>query len=160
MNKNVLFSSDKKNWETPQKFFDALNEEFHFTLDAAASHENHKCENYYTEEQDGLVQDWGGHIVWCNPPYGNVETGVWTKKCYEESRKPNTTVVTLIPARTDRASFHDYIYEKAEIRFIRGRLAFEVGGKPVVDGNGKPMNAPFPSMVVIFRPPEGEEDTK
>ena len=60
LNKKVLFSSDKKNWETPQKFFDALNEEFHFTLDAAASHENHKCENYYTEEQDGLVQDWGG----------------------------------------------------------------------------------------------------
>ena len=60
MSKNVLFSSDKKNWETPQKFFDALNEEFHFTLDAAASHENHKCENYYTEEQDGLAQDWGG----------------------------------------------------------------------------------------------------
>ena len=97
--------------------------------------------------------------MWCNPPYGNVETGVWTKKCYEESRKPNTTVVMLIPARTDRASFHDYIYGKAEIRFIRGRLAFEVGGKSVVDGNGKPMNAPFPSMVVIFRPPEGEEDT-
>lgn len=60
LSKNVLFSSDKKNWETPQKFFDALNEEFHFTLDAAASHENHKCENYYTEEQDGLAQDWGG----------------------------------------------------------------------------------------------------
>lgn len=102
----------------------------------------------------------GGHTVWCNPPYGNVETGVWTKKCYEESRKPNTTVVMLIPARTDRASFHDYIYGKAEIRFIRGRLAFEVGGKPVVDGNGKPMNAPFPSMVVIFRPPEEKENTK
>lgn len=70
MNKNVLFSSDKKNWETPQKFFNALNEEFHFTLDAAASHENHKCENYYTEEQDGLVQDWGG-------AYSVVQSSIW-----------------------------------------------------------------------------------
>lgn len=41
MNQNVLFSSDKKVWETPQKFFEELDAEFHFTLDAAASHQNH-----------------------------------------------------------------------------------------------------------------------
>ena len=41
--------------------------------------------------------------------------------------KPNTTVVMLIPARTDTRYFHDYIYHKAkEIRFIRGRLKFEM----------------------------------
>lgn len=78
----------------------------------------------------------------CNPPYGNKETGLWTKKCYEESLKDDTTVVLLIPARTDRISFHEYIYGKAEIRFVKGRLKF---------GDGK-NTAPFPSMVVIFRP--------
>ncbi len=148
---SVLLSSDKNYWETPQKFFDELNEEFHFTLDAAASDTNHKCEKYYTVEDDGLKQNWQGEIVFCNPPYGNKETGEWTKKCYEESRKPGTTVVLLIPARTDRESFHKYILGKAEIRFIKGRLKFELGGDPVLDKNNKPMPAPFPSMLAIFR---------
>ena len=151
MNNKLMFSSDKTYWETPKNLFDTLNEEFHFTLDAAASDANHKCPRYFTEEQDGLLQDWGGETVFCNPPYGRKETGLWTKKCYEESCKPGTTVVLLIPARTDRASFHDYIIGKAELRFLRGRLQFEINGEPVLDRNGKPMNAPFPSMIAIYR---------
>ena len=81
----------------------------------------------------------GGERVFCNPPYGK-EIGKWVQKSLEESRKPNTLVVMLIPARTDTKYFHDFIYGKAEIRFIRGRLKF---------GNSKTA-APFPSMVVIF----------
>ena len=46
------------------------------------------------------------------------------EKAYEEAQA-GTTVVLLIPARTDTAYFHDYIYGKAEIRFLRGRLHFE-----------------------------------
>jgi site-specific DNA-methyltransferase (adenine-specific) len=48
----------------------------------------------------------------------------------------------LIPARTDTIAFHKYIYGKAEIRFIKGRLKF-IGAQDA---------APFPSMVVIYRP--------
>lgn len=59
MNK-ALFSSEKKNWETPQDLFDSLNSEFHFTLDAAASDTNHKLPHFYTEQTNGLIQDWGG----------------------------------------------------------------------------------------------------
>ena len=154
MNKDIMFSSDKNYWETPQAFFDNLNNEFNFTLDAAASHHNHKCANYYTEEEDGLLQDWGGNTVFCNPPYGNVATGVWTEKCYREAQKPGTVVVLLIPARTDRKSFHDYILGKAEIRFLPGRLKFEINGEAIRDNNGRPVGAPFPSMVCIFRSDE------
>lgn len=133
-------------------FYDKLNEKYHFTLDAAASHDNHKCEKYFTEEDNGLEQDWIGETVFCNPPYGNVETGLWTKKCYEESRKPGTTVVLLIPARTDRHSFHDYIYNRngVNVEFLRGRLAFEIAGEPIRDAKGNTMKAPFPSMIVEF----------
>ena len=81
----------------------------------------------------------GGHNVFCNPPYGK-EIGKWVKKAYKESLKPNTLVVMLIPARTDALYFHNYIYHKAEIRFVRGRLHF----------NESKQGAPFPSMVVIF----------
>lgn len=58
---NVHFMSEKNNWETPQELFDALHAEFGFTLDAAASDDNHKLPRYYTAETNGLVQDWGGN---------------------------------------------------------------------------------------------------
>lgn len=136
----ACFSSKTDNWATPQDFFDKLNEEFHFTLDPCADEVNHKCDLYYTREQDGLSHSWGGHSVFCNPPYGK-EIADWVRYSYEQSRKPNTTVVMLIPARTDTKYFHDYIYGKAEIRFIRGRLKF----------GDATSAAPFPSMVVVYR---------
>lgn len=150
MNTNLMFSSNTDKWATPQKFFDELDREFHFTLDPCADASNHKCDYYFTKEQNGLLQDWSGETVFCNPPYGNKETGAWTQKCYEEAQKPGTTVVLLIPARTDRKSFHDYIYGKAEIRFVKGRLKF---------GDGKNA-APFPSMVCVFkgRKDDGKSD--
>ena len=140
MNTDVMFSSATDNWSTPQDFFDKLNDEFHFTLDAAASPDNAKCTNYFTEEQDGLAQSWGGHTVWCNPPYCR-KTGLWVKKAYEEHQRTGCTVVMLLPSRTDVRWFHDYILGKAEIRFIKGRLKF----------GGNKNSAPFPSIVVIYR---------
>lgn len=135
-----LFSPATDDWATPQAFFDELNSEFHFTLDPCASPTNAKCERYYTREQDGLFKDWQGERVFCNPPYGR-EIAKWVHKCYIESRKTNTLVVALLPARTDTQWFHNLIYHKArEIRFIKGRLRF----------GGSDVNAPFPSMVVIF----------
>ena len=106
----ALLSSKKMDYCTPQDFFDRLNDEFGFVLDAAATAKSAKCPAYYTPETDGLNSPWnpaGGGAVWCNPPYGR-ETGKWVRKAYEESRS-GTTVVLLIPARTDTAYFHDYI---------------------------------------------------
>lgn len=139
-NIQVMFSSATDEWATPKDFFDTLNKEFDFTLDPCATTDNAKCDKFYTKEQDGLKQDWSGERVFCNPPYGKV-IGDWVRKCSEESKKPNTTVVALIPARTDTRYFHEYIYHKAkEIRFIKGRLKF----------GGCKNSAPFPSMVVVF----------
>ena len=140
MNANTMFSSKKNDWTTPQNFYNKLNAEFHFTLDPCADETNHKCVKYYTKEENGLLHSWEGETVFCNPPYGR-EIAKWVKKCYCESKKANTTVVCLIPARTDTEYFHDFIYNKAEIRFIRGRLKF---------GNSQ-NSAPFPSMIVIFK---------
>lgn len=135
MNKEVMFSSKTDLWSTPQDFYDKLNEEFHFETDVCALPENAKCAHYYTPEEDGLAQEWEG-VCWCNPPYGR-EIGKWVEKAAKSSK---ATVVMLLPARTDTRWFHDWIYEKAEIRFIKGRLKF----------GGQKNAAPFPSMVVIF----------
>lgn len=144
MNK-VLLSSEKMDWRTPKDFFRKLDQEFHFVLDVAATPENAKCRRYFTPEDDGLSQSWNiDGAAFCNPPYGR-EIGKWVKKAYEEFVCGGATIVMLIPARTDTSYFHDYIYGKAEIRFLRGRLKFE-------DENGAAINpAPFPSMVVIYR---------
>jgi site-specific DNA-methyltransferase (adenine-specific) len=136
MNTDLMFRSNTPEWSTPQAFFDELNKEFNFTLDPCATKENAKCKKFYTKEDDGLKQNWDKEIVFVNPPYGKV-IGDWVKK---SSEAMGGTVVMLIPARTDTRYFHQYIYHKAEIRFIKGRLKF---------GDSK-QSAPFPSMVVIF----------
>lgn len=56
----TLWSSKTDQWATPQDFYDMLNAEFHFNLDPCADEFNHKCERYFTKEQDGLSQSWGG----------------------------------------------------------------------------------------------------
>ena len=137
MNK-ALFSSATEEWATPKDFFDALDAEFHFTLDPCSTDDNAKCAKHYTKEQDGLSQDWIGERVFCNPPYGR-EMPRWIAKCAEHGMRGGIAVM-LIPARTDTRAFHEYIYHKAEIRFIRGRLKF----------GGAKNSAPFPSMVVVF----------
>lgn len=147
-NSKVMFSSKSSEWETPQYLFDKLDAEFSFTLDPCATSENHKCEKYYTKEQDGLLQSWEGERVFCNPPYG-ADIKRWVKKAYQESMQEQTLVVMLLPARTDTGYFHDYILNRSEIRFIRGRLKFS---------NAK-NSAPFPSMIVIFRGPGITKDS-
>lgn len=135
MNTEVMWSSKTDLWATPQGFFDELNKEFAFTTDVCAIPENAKCDRFFSPEVNGLEQEWTG-VCWCNPPYGR-EIGKWVKKAYESA----CTVVALLPARTDTKWFHEYIYGKAEIRFVKGRLKF----------GGVSTNAPFPSMVVIWR---------
>lgn len=138
----IAFSSDRDNWETPQAFFDKLNERFGFTVDVAADHLNHKLERYFTKEDNALALSWGGERVFCNPPYGR-DIGKWVKKAYDETREGNALVVMLIPARTDTSYWHDYIFGTAKVEFIRGRLKFERDGI-ATDA------APFPSAIVIF----------
>lgn len=134
-----LRTLDRKDWETPPEFFQELNDIYQFTLDPCATKETAKCSKYYTEKDNGLAKDWSGERVYCNPPYGK-EIPLWVKKASEEAAKPNTLVVMLLPSRTDTAWFHDYIYNKATVYFVRGRLKFVGAEHP----------APFPSMIVIF----------
>lgn len=136
MDRKVYASSETCEWATPQDLFDRLDATWHFDLDVCATEENAKCARYYTKEQDGLKQNWGG-VCWMNPPYGR-EIGKWMEKAYTESLK-GATVVCLVPARTDTAWWHDYAM-RGQVTFIRGRIKF---------GNAK-NPAPFPSALVVF----------
>ena len=135
-----LFSSRSEEWSTPHSFYDVLNEEFKFSLDPCASAENTKCRTFFTKHHNGLTQDWNTHCVFCNPPYGKTMSQ-WARKCFDASQS-GATVVLLAHSRTDTRWFHEWVYGKAEIRFVRGRLRF---------GDGR-QSAPFTSMVAVFRP--------
>ena len=148
---NVMFSSSSNEWETPQLIFDALHEEFDFTHDLAANRDNTKCKNYFTTADNALVQNWAavGRRGWLNPPYSRRLCKRFIQKAAEERLRGFLTVA-LLPARTDTKMFHQYIYNKdrwkpregVEIRLLAGRLKF----------SGSENSAPFPSMVVVFRP--------
>lgn len=149
-------SSVDMTWETPHDFYNALNEEFNFTIDVAAAKETAKCERYYTEADDGLSKDWSGEVCWMNPPYG-TQIKFWIKKAYEESLK-GATVVALIPFRPDTRYWFDYIWKNTskygityanhpkdgvEVRAIKGRLKF-------LDNGEEKSSAAFPSAIIIF----------
>lgn len=138
----VLFSSKAHDWETPAPLFNAINDEFAFTLDAAASPGNAKCARYFTEKDDALSRSWQHNRVWVNPPYGRG-IKVWMEKCAREGLE--SLVVALVFARTDTRWFHDWVVPYAlEVRFIKGRVSFVRG-----DETGP---APAPSMLVIWAP--------
>lgn len=147
----ALFTSNKEDWETPQDFYDKLNKKFNFEWDLAANAHNSKCRHYFDENSDSLSQNWGGlnGNLFLNPPYGR-NLKLWVKKAANTDLKGGQKLVMLIPSRTDTSYWHDYIFNHAEIKFLRGRLKFEVGG---VSGD----SAPFPSALVIY---EGEGDNK
>lgn len=152
MNK-ALLTSKNQYWETPLDFFNKLNEEFSFTLDPCAEKSTAKCEKYFDIYDDGLSKCWGGNVCFVNPPYGRNLTK-WVSKSCLESRKENTKVVLLIPARTDTKYFHEIIMPFAsEIRFLKGRIKFAINGK-------QKDPAPFPSMIVVFDSADEKKEEK
>ena len=138
----LLKKGKSTEWATPYDLFNELDTEFHFTLDPCATAENAKCAKFYTIEDDGLAQSWKGERVFMNPPYG-TDAGNWIAKAYFESQYAEV-IVALLPVRTDTKWFHDFVYHKAEIRFIKGRVKF-------IGPNGQGGSPTFPSMIIIWR---------
>ena len=118
---NGRYNGNGREWQTPPEVFDPLNEEFRFTLDPCATPENAKCSRYFTEDEDGIEQDWGTERVFMNPPYGK-EIYAWTRKARDAASR-GALVVGLLPASTDLAWWHDDVVSAgAEVRYIRGRV--------------------------------------
>jgi hypothetical protein len=130
---SALLSSKKMDWCTPQDFFDHLNEEFGFVLDAAATDKTAKCPLYYTPETDGLSQSWDrGGAVFCNPPYGR-EIGKWVKKAYEEARGGGTPLYCLSQRERIRPTFTiTYTAKQKSVSFAGGFASQTTKGTPEI----------------------------
>jgi hypothetical protein len=123
----VLFSSKSPHWSTPESLYSELHREFSFTFDPCPLRET---------ERDGAAERWTGQRVYCNPPYNRSITR------FLERATEADVAVFLLPARTDTKWFHDLVLPHArEVRFVKGRLKF----------GGVAKDAPFPSMIVIFK---------
>lgn len=135
-----MLTSNSAEWSTPAMLYDRLHAKHSFVLDVCASEENKKCAYFFSREEDAMKQNWAmpGRAIWMNPPYGRG-IGTWVAKAYETSLS-GTTVVCLLPARTDTSWWHDFC-TRGEIEFLKGRLRF----------SGHKENAPFPSAVVVFK---------
>jgi len=134
MNKNGDVCSD--HWETPEWLYRELDDEFHFDFDPCPLHSTF----------DGLVIEWKD-VNFVNPPYNRFDKPKFVKKAFEEWKKGKTSVL-LLPAYTGDTTFHDYILPYAEIRFLRGRVAFKGYNK---DGEyGEKNKGRADSMIVIF----------
>lgn len=128
--RDLMCSRKSDDWSTPKDFYDKLDQEFHFDYDPCPLRSN---------DCDALFKDWNGNIF-VNPPYSNISN--FLEKGLLELYKGNAKVVVfLVPARTDTKWFHGFVLDKAEIRFIKGRLKF---GDSI-------NNAPFPSLVLVYR---------
>jgi phage N-6-adenine-methyltransferase len=161
MNNALMFSKASDEWRTPLETFNELNAEFGFDHDAAATSDNSWVDgdyfgpdHSYPSQRDALTIRWRpfGTRFWLNPPYSRCREFI--KKAALEARN-GATVVCLVPSRTDTRWWHSEVWDAekhqprpgVEIRFIKGRLKF---------GNSN-NSAPFPSVVVIFRPPADPE---
>lgn len=115
------FKSNKTEYSTPLKLFKVINDEFHFTLDVCAGEENTKCKNYFSYEDNALIQDWIG-VCWMNPPF-NKELKKWIIKARNESKKHKSIICCLVPFRGNTIWFKDVCMD-SEIRFIIGEVNF------------------------------------
>jgi len=142
-------TTNRTDWETPKWLFNLLNEEFRFNLDAAANKSNSLCGDFLCEADNALKITWKDR-VWCNPPY-TKDIGKWLKKAYDESCNEAEVVVMLIKATPETRAWNDWALKAKEIRFIDGRVLFELDGKPVLSKKGSIQSGTFPSAVVIFK---------
>nr|WP_241647871.1 phage N-6-adenine-methyltransferase [Rosenbergiella metrosideri] len=141
---------NRDTWQTPRDLFQALNAEFHFQLDAAASDRNALCKRFITAEENTLEADWSSYVTsgyaWLNPPYSDPSPFI--EKTAREKELNHVGCVMLLPADTSVGWFKSAIGSASEVRFITGgRLSFvsSLTGKPV-NGNNKG------SMLIIWHP--------
>jgi phage N-6-adenine-methyltransferase len=136
---NTRTNDSRDDWETPHWLFKILNNEFHFTIDLAASNTNKKCSRYYSTENSALKQNWSDERAFCNPPF--ILKDIFIRKAVEEQNR--SIIVMVLPVTTSTKIFHSHILQAAEIRFIEKRVNYSIGGKISKGCN-------FETMIVIF----------
>ena len=108
-------------WATPVWLFNYAEQRYgKFALDVCAADDSFKCQPYYTEQQNSLMQPWL-NLNWCNPPYSNITP--WVEKAALETEVGNSTVM-LLPADFSTRWFRLVWELSVEILIINKRVRF------------------------------------
>ena len=138
-------STSEVDFRTPPDLFEALNAEFGvFTLDVAASAENHLAPAYFTVEQNALEKVWVGK-AWCNPPYNKIKP--WVEKGIQELHDGNLDTITYLLPASSCTRWFKMLWEHemcTNIIFLSGRLSFQ---GPHVHPDMKKAAAPNPTVI-------------
>lgn len=174
MNANLatLLSSANEHWLSPPAFMRLVVAVFGaIDLDPATNRASQVTANdhCYTGERDGLAIPWIGN-VYVNPPYGD-KIPLWTAAMrLRAGGLRSCDLIALLPARVDTewcqrdvfASANAWVFWAGRLTFwqVGDPSAFDKRGKrvreslraddavgPCLDRHGKPMPAPFPSLV-------------
>lgn len=123
-------------WQTPPALFWGVFAKFGpFVLDIFSDGENNKCANYYTVEDNALIQDWTGDLNGCkafaNPPYSRSSyddkqaiTGM--RNIIDKTRlerDKGAKVIYLIKSATSEVWWPE---DANHVCFIRGRISFDL----------------------------------
>jgi hypothetical protein len=124
-------------------YFDACRRfNIHPKIDVAASYIHHVTDMFLTIVDNFLkcnvVLDF-----FMNAPYSRQYE--FMRHAYELHKKNNLNVLILAYSKTDTKWWHEFVEEKAEVHFIKGRVKFFIDGKLTKN------SAPYPSCWIIYR---------
>ena len=139
INNAVKFSSDRVEYSTPWPLFNYFKDKYDINFDVCASTKNHKCKNYWTKEDDAFTKEWRDKVFWMNPPFSR-DLKKWVEKAYNEHCQYSTTIVCLIPVRSNTVWFNKYL-KNTKIYFINGEVNF----------NDEKRGLWLPILVAVFK---------
>ena len=144
---HVSHNSGENEWYTPSVYIEsARNVLGDINLDPASSELAQSvinADNYYTAENDGLVQKWEG-TVWMNPPYSKDLIDKFIAKLVAHFVAGDITeAIVLVNNATETSWFNALIASATAVVFPATRIKF-------IDKNGKPSGAPLQGQAFIY----------
>lgn len=128
-------SSGRTAYNTPQKVLDCLAQMGPIACDPCWNPRSLvRAEVTYTEEQDGLAQEWPKGLVYSNPPYGRPLKALWVPK-YIEQKSSLREIVVLVPNSCEAWYFERLLEVCDAALAIRGRLTFDGEKDPAFFGS-------------------------
>ncbi|HDL8099881.1 TPA: phage N-6-adenine-methyltransferase [Yersinia enterocolitica] len=150
-------------WRTPDALFWGINQMFGpLVLDLFTDGENSKCPDYYTAEDNALVQNWAERVkelkgaAFGNPPYsrakqheGEYITGMTHIMQHTAAmREAGGRYVFLIKVATSESWWPE---QADHIAFIRGRVGFDLPHWFIpADDKQVPSGAFFAGAIAVF----------